>query len=141
MLDGCSELTSKLSETEKSNLDYISGYVAAKEKITIAVENVPEHQHHYSEFTTLLSRGKLAYPPSELFDLRCVFFAYYEEVDKSCVKHLMVAFSLIYESCYLEYEAENRILRRFVSSYSKAFSNQKSNKYVHQRVTRSSAKD
>ena len=126
MLDDCFELASKLSETEKSNLYYISGYVAAKEKLSITMDNVPENQHPYSEFTTLLSRGKLAYPPTELFDLSCVLFAYYKEVDKSCVKHLMVAFQLIYESCHLEYEAEDRILRRFVNSYSKAFSNQQS---------------
>ena len=126
MLDECFELANMLSEVEKSNLYYISGYVAAKEHLSISIDNATEEQHPYSEFTSLLSRGKLSYPPSELFDLSCVLFAYYKQVDKSCVKHLMIAFHQIYECCHLEYEGENRILRRFVNSYSKAFSNQQS---------------
>ena len=126
MLDQCFELASKLSETEKSNLYYISGYVAAKEHLCIVIDDITEKQHPYSEFTTLLSRGKLSCPPSELFDLSCVLFAYYKEADKSCVKHLMVAFQQINEYCHLEHEEGNRILSRFVNTFSKAFSNQKS---------------
>ena len=123
MLDECFELAGKLSEVEESNLHYISGCVAAEEHLSITIDNVTEEQHPYSEFTILLSRGKLSYPPSELFDLSCVLFAYYKQVNKSCVKHLLIAFHQAYESCHLEYEGANRILRRFVNSYSKAFSN------------------
>lgn len=74
-------------------------------------------------FTTLLSRGKLSYPSSELFDLSCVLFTYYKEVEKSCIIHLMDAFQRIYESCHLTYENDKRILRRFLNSFSKAFAN------------------
>ena len=63
-----------MSETEKSNLCYVSGYVAAKEHLSIVIDDINEKQHPYSEFTTLLSRGKLSYPPSDLFDLSCVSF-------------------------------------------------------------------
>ena len=38
----------------------------------------------------------------------------------------MVVFQKIYEFCHLEHKEENRILRRFVNSFSKAFSNQQS---------------
>ena len=54
-----------LNEEERSTLHYISGYDAFKEKIGInMVENSRE-----SEFLQLVSRGKLAHPPPELFDL------------------------------------------------------------------------
>ena len=98
--------------------------MAAQEHLSITIDNVTEEQHPYSKHTSLLSRGKPSYPPSELFDLCCVLFAYYKQVSKSCVKHLLIAFHQIYESCHLEYEGANRILRRFINSYSKAFSNQ-----------------
>ena len=119
MLNECFELAGKLSEVEKSNLYYLSGHVVAKEHLSITIDNVTEEQHPYSEFTSLLSREKLSYPPSELIDLSCVSFAYYKQVNKSCVKHLLIVFHQVYESCHLEN-------RRFVNSYSKAFSNQQS---------------
>ena len=80
------------------------------------------------EFTTLLSRGNLTYPPQELFELSCVFYCYYQNVDKSCVTHLLHAFNEIYESSQVEYPQGNKILRRFVNCFSTALSKQESDK-------------
>ena len=81
-----------------------------------------------SEFTTLLSRGNLTHPPPELFELSCVLYCYYQNVDKSCIKHLLHAFNEIYESSQVDYPQGNKILRRFVNSFLKAFSKQESDK-------------
>ena len=131
MLDACFDNSSKLCEAEKSNVYYVSGYVAAKERLSIKTDEVEEKDRKYSEFTSLVSRGKLSYPPSELFDLSCVLYAYYKEVDKCCINRILVAFQEIYESCHLEYENEKRILRRFLNTFSKAFSNKMSDGLRH----------
>ena len=131
MLDACFDNSSKLCEAEKSNVYYVSGYVAAKERLSIKTDEVEEKDRKYSEFTSLVSRGKLSYPPSELFDLSCVLYAYYKEVDKCCINRILVAFQEIYESCHLEYENEKRNLRRFLNTFSKAFSNKVSDGLRH----------
>ena len=80
-----------------------------------------------SEFTTLLSRGNL-YTPQELFELSCVFYCYYQNVDKSCATHLLHAFNEIYESSQVDYPQGNKILRCLVNCFSKAHSKQESDK-------------
>ena len=70
--DGMADLVDKsfteasnLSIDERSTLYYVSGYVARKENF-ISVENsikLPE-----SEFTDLVSRGKITHPPAALYD-------------------------------------------------------------------------
>ena len=122
MLDECFDLASTLTEVEKSSLYYIAGYVAAKENLSVSDES--DNQHPNSEFTTLLSRGKLSHLPVKPFDLTCVLYTYYKKVTKSCIQHLLIAFQQIYESRHLEYEAENRILRGLINCFSKAFSKQ-----------------
>ena len=72
------DLVSTLTEVEKSSLYYIVGYVAAKENLSVSNEN--DNQHPNSEFSTLLSRGKLSHPPLKLFDLTCVLYTYHQEV-------------------------------------------------------------
>ena len=132
MLDESFVLRSTLSETEESALYYISGYVARKENITTSssldMENYAGIEYPSSEFTTLLSRGKLVHPPPELFELCCVLYCYYQNVDKSCIKHLLHAFSEIYESSQVDYAEGDNILRRFVNTFSNAFSKHESDK-------------
>ena len=122
MLDECVDLVNTLTEVEKSSMYYIAGYIASKENLSVSNES--DNQHPNSEFTTLLSRGKLSHPPVKLFDLTCVLYTYYKKVIKSCIQHLLIAFQQIYQSCHLQYEAENRILRRLINCLSKAFSKQ-----------------
>ena len=93
MLDRCFELIQLLTETEKSSLYYIAGYVAKKEDLCAANGTDGESNlHSHSEFTPLVSRGKLSHPTAELFNLACVLYCYYKNVNKECTEHLMVAF-------------------------------------------------
>ena len=61
MFDQCFELTGKLTETEKSLLYYIAGDVAKKEDLCTEDDDESKKKPH-SEFTTLVSQGKLLHP-------------------------------------------------------------------------------
>ena len=51
-----------------------------------------------SEFTQMVSRGKLDFPRENLFDLSLYLYGYYKIViDKECINRLLTAFRLIYE--------------------------------------------
>ena len=97
--------SSHLNEEERSILYYTSGYVAFKEKIGInMVANSRE-----SEFLQLVSRGKLARPPPELFDLSLYFYSFFKSrKSKCCDKIFLQAYKVIYESS--NYHFNNDIL-------------------------------
>ena len=76
LIASCFEEASTLNVTEKSTLYYICGYVAKKEGIVCTdagdVVSLPPE----SEYTLILSHGKLKLPPINLYDLSqyyCVF--------------------------------------------------------------------
>ena len=75
LIDSCFNDSSELSSNEKSTLYYISGYVSAKENLSTEglSQELPE-----SEFTELVSRGKLMHPPGDLYDLSQYFLAYFK---------------------------------------------------------------
>ena len=67
-LEACFDNASDLSEDEKATLYFISGYVTYKEDLAVTDEFInPDHDAR--EFTEMVSRGKLKYPPSPLYDL------------------------------------------------------------------------
>ena len=119
-LDGCLEVSPDISDKEKATLYYISGYVCHKEKIQ--TESAPPIDIPESEFTELVSRGKLCHPPADLYNLSLYLYGYYNALeDKTCLKKVMIAFNLIYESCFLEFENPSSILRRYMNTFSKGF--------------------
>ena len=77
LIDAAAQKLETISLPEKSALFYISGYVSFKLKITRGSEmNEPTIE---SEFTTLVSRGKLQYPRtiSTVFLYRlCIFLLF-----------------------------------------------------------------
>ena len=135
MLDEAFSLRCTLSDMEQSSLYYISGYVAKKEHLTIhySVDVDQGVEYPCSEFTTLLSRGNLTHPPPELFELSCILYCYYKNVEKTCVKHLLHAFGEIYECSQVSYPQANSILRRFVNCFAKAFSKQETAKLAEEK--------
>ena len=44
-----------------------------------------------SEFTSLLSCDKFSHPLSEIFELSCVLYCYYKNLEESCVDCLLQA--------------------------------------------------
>ena len=122
LLDESFEVINKLSDVEKSSLFYIAGYVAQKHDLKsneVVEEDISKSS--FSEYTALVSRGKLTFPTDELFDLTCVLYCYYKNVEKSCIEHVLLGFREIYEICCLNYDSGEKILRRLINCFSKAF--------------------
>ena len=124
-LDSCFESSSSIPDSEKSSLFHISGYIAFKEQSpSTTLDNELIEIRQSSEFTKLVSRGKLSYPSEDLFDLSLYLYAYYKAIpDKKCVNKLLTAFEKIYE--YTGYYIENHqsVLRRFANCFGKAMVN------------------
>ena len=90
-------------------LYYISGCITHIEGL-LSSENVLTESIKESEFTQLVSRGKLSHPSAELFDLSQYLFSYYKSVPvKSCADRLIVAFQEIGE-VFASYEYEKSVL-------------------------------
>ena len=125
LFNDCFEHASKLSPNERSILYYIAGYVAHKEKSNMRSGDIPTNKD--SEFTIMVSRGKLDHPNEQLFDLTLYLYAYYDLVsDKRCSTRLLVAFEHIYD--YTNYQIKNHIsvLRRLTNCFGKASAKQAS---------------
>ena len=120
MIDACFQDATDLTVIERSSLYYISGYITCKEKIDVDTANV---EYAESEFTTMVSRGKLCHPSEELFDLSLYLYTYYKSLeDKSCSTRLLRAFERILEFTSYSIPAHNSVLRRFANCFGKAFS-------------------
>ena len=117
------EITDKtLTETEKSSLYYISGYVAKKLNIGLEAPST-DIDPSRSEFTEKVSRGLLCHPTDELFQLGFSLYIYYREVQvKSCCTKLLLAFNQIYECTQHQFDKPDEILRRFINCFSKGYS-------------------
>ena len=121
MIDACFQDATDLTVIERSSLYYIAGYMTCKEKIDVDTANVEYAEE--SEFTTMVSRGKLCHPSEELFDLSLSLYTYYKSLeDKSCSTRLLRAFERILEFTSYSIPAHNSVLRRFANCFGKAFS-------------------
>ena len=113
----------QLSDTEMSTLYYISGYICAKHDIGL---DAPEKYFQASEFTDNVSRGLLKHPPSALFELAMSLFVFYKNVeDNSCSNRILQGFKYIYESSACCLDEDDKVLRRFVNTFAKGYSIQK----------------
>ena len=109
-----------ISETERSTLYYIAGYVSRKGGFVDNKESMEPLSDKGCEFTVQLSRGGLVHPSKDMFDLAQCLYSYYEKVcNKSCTKRLLVAFRLLQETIQCSYS--DSVLRRFVNTFSKGF--------------------
>ena len=95
LVENCYKESSNLNDEERSSLYYISGYVAFKENLGIQVEE-SETLPRNSEFLQLVSRGKLAHPPPELYDLSLYYYSFFKaRTPKCCNKIFLQASQLI----------------------------------------------
>ena len=98
------EESSNLNDEKRSSLYYISGYVTFKENLGIQVEE-SETLPRNSEFLQLVSRGKLAHPPPELYDLSLYYYSFFKaRTPKCCNKIFLQAYQLIYEASSCDYD-------------------------------------
>ena len=109
--------------TMKSDL---SGYVAFKGNIGIeAIDYLSKD----SEFLDFVSRGKLAHPPPELFDLSLYYYTFFKSRGaKCCDKIFLQGYRLNYESNSYELNNIESINRRFSNCFFKGFVKSESDK-------------
>ena len=120
LIDSCFADASDLSDTEKSSLYYICGYVTFKEKIVCLDDSEEVDLPDEAEFTMNVSRGKLKLPPLNLYDYSQYCYTYFKSrKDKCCTKMYLEAFLMIYE--YTGYSFEKGIARRLCNCFFKAF--------------------
>ena len=75
ILDECFSEASNLSESERSPLYFICGYVTFKENLE-GSEVV--HHPNENEFTEMVSRGKLKHTPLYLYDLSQYLYCFFK---------------------------------------------------------------
>ena len=109
---------SNLSESERSSLYFICGYVTFKENL----EGQKSEHSDESEFTELVSRGKLKHPPIDLYDLSQYLYSFFTiRKPKCCSKIIFQSFQYIYESSGYEFPNVVSILKRFINCFFKGY--------------------
>ena len=135
-LDNCFEMSSKLTESEKSTLYYICGYITHKEGFVQLEIVTPEvcapDNIKPSEFTRLVSRGQLSHPSEDMYDLSQYLFAYYKSVPvKTCANRLIEASQEISDVAFFDFDTN--VFRRFANCFSKGYAVQSSDKLKRER--------
>ena len=119
IIDSSFELSTKLTEMEKSTLYYISGYVSFKEGCSVSAPDVPADN---SEFLNYVSRGSLGHPPPDLYDFSQYIYAFFKAREKKwCPQVFLDAYQIIYESTAFKLQNVPSLCRRFNNCFIKAF--------------------
>jgi hypothetical protein len=86
--DECLVNISSLSSHEISSLYFVAGYIAMKEGVAI-VNGGEIYDEVSSEFTRLVSRGKLHHPPEWLFNFsQAAYTTFLNIEERCCINHL-----------------------------------------------------
>ena len=122
IIDGCFTSTENLSESERSALYYICGYISFKEKIVCEDENETVDLPKEAEFTLNVSRGKLKLPPINLYDFSQYCYCFFKtRKQKCCTKIFLQAFLMIHDFTRYSFENIDSIVRRLCNCFFKAF--------------------
>ena len=111
-----------ISEEEDAVLFFIAGYVTHKWKpLTPGASTFTTTA---SEFTSLLSRGRLSYPPEELFQYVRLCYALFNtfpnaEARFRCVTYISKLFFFFYSSLY--FEIDSTLLKIAISTIINCF--------------------
>ena len=126
LVEAAFTVASYLSSNERSILYFISEYVARKEDLKSGpnVIKLPE-----SEFTELVSRGKLMHPPSLLYYLSQYLFSFFKlSPRKCCSKYFKKGFHLIYTMTEYSFKNIHGIMQRYINCFIKAYANKEMDK-------------
>ena len=122
LIDGCFADTENLTESEKSALYYICGYITYKEEIVCEDEDEAVELPEEAEFTLNVSRGKLKLPPINLFDFSQYCYCFFKSrKQKCCTKTILKAFLMIHEFTLYSFDNVESIVRRLCNCFFKAF--------------------
>ena len=122
LIENCFEESSNLNDSERSTLYYICGYITHKEKLPVTDTLIPSNSLPACEFTTLVSRGKLSHPQSDLFDLSLYLYTFFKNRPKKCCSNVFLqAYKEIYMETEYEFSNPDNIFRRLNNCFMKAF--------------------
>ena len=94
-----------------------------------------------SEFTELVSRGKLMHPPSDLYDLSQYLLSFFKNRERKCCTDLfMKSFFTIYNMTDYDFPNIKGILRRYVNCFFKAYANKETEKIALEKDVRQTKK-
>lgn len=126
LLDVCFSEASNLSESERSALYYICGYVTFKENLEGSNEVL---QSTESEFTEMVSRGKLKHPTSDLYDLSLYLYSFFKmRKRKCCIKIFLQGFQYIHDCSGWKFPNIDKILKRFINCFFKGYATDETDK-------------
>ena len=128
LVEAAFTVANNLSSNERSILYFISGYVARKENLK-SDPNVIKLTE--SEFTELVSRGKLMHPPPLLYHLPQYLFSFFKlSPGKCCSKYFKKGFHLIYTTTEYSFENIHGIMQRYINCFFKAYANKEMDKIL-----------
>ena len=105
---------------ERSTVYYICGYVSFKENLPVSDGVVT--LRYKSEFTELLSQGKLKHSSLELYDLALYLYSFFKNrQSKCCSRVFLQGFMYIYESSGCQFPNIERILKRLTNTFFKGY--------------------
>lgn len=119
-LDDCVFNVSEITDSERSALYFISGYITFKEGLPS--QDLPSAPS--SIFTDLVSRGKLSHPPEWLLMFSELCYAIYRNTNCNCGTRLTKLFIHMHDTIYSEFPCDiNSISRRLKNIFFKGFVN------------------
>ena len=120
LMDSVFEDSTKLSIEETSALYFVAGYVAFKEGLRYESDDDHEVGEEHSEFIHLVNRGKLTFPPKDLFLFTTYAYTLFKHSDhQSCANYTKRAFNFLYESLNLNFDNPLRVCQRLSNCFFK----------------------
>ena len=90
---------------------------------------IPSDSLPASEFTTLVSRGKLSHPPSDLYDLSLYLYTFFKNRPRKCCSNVFLqAYNEIYMATEYMFSNPDNIFRRLNNCFMKAFAKNETDK-------------
>ena len=116
LLDNAVENSEKISLSEKSTLLYICGYIAYKENLSHSSQFSEED----SEFTRLVSRGKLSFPPTDLFQFSIFAYSFFISLSNPCCANRVTKLLVfLCDSLFFNFPSATKVCRRLSNSFLK----------------------
>ena len=127
-----------ISQEEQSTIFFICGFITKKENLSEGNLSEFRTSSECSEFTDLVSRGKLCYPTEDLFNFATECYVYFTKVNsKNCRKRLVKIFKIIADTSYSLGEKIDKICTRLVNTYLKGYTLNKNDEIAVKSFTKS----
>lgn len=138
-IDNCFNFTEDVDQKERTTLFYIAGYLTFKEKLEAGDELIDVVQSYDSEFTRLVSRGKLKCPSEDFFYFTLICYGLFKNLNILCRRRLTRCFVEIYDS-YFTFKCEKSLFSRLVNVLFSGFVRTESDHFSSSQKTQNDAR-